>query len=159
MSPNIVLEPVMYLLVGKLEWFFSSVIYPPLEFCSLTPYAASQRLSDKCHFMQEPLCNQPFCVTEANPPSSTALLWSSIIPWPSLTVQGAHCVLVTEWSSRHWPPMAFKCPPVQPYFMPSCLPLGSHFASNGGEATEASSVIGRLKYCLILLQCILPRYS
>ncbi len=104
--------------------------------------------------MPDPLCSQPFCVTEANPPSSAALLWSSIIPWPPLTLQGAHCVLITEWSSRHWPPMAFKCPPVQPYSMPSCLSLGGHFASNGGEAAEASRimVIYNIAY-FILLYC------
>lgn len=135
-------ETCYVLVSGKARFiYFFSVIYPPLELHSLTPYTASQCLSDKYNFMPEPLCSQPFCVTEANPPSSAALLWSSIIPWPPLTLQGAHCVLITEWSSRHWPPMAFECPPVQPYSMPSCLSLGGHFASNGGEAAEASSVI------------------
>lgn len=83
-----------------------------------------------------------------------AILWSSIIPRLLLTLQGAHCVLVSEWRLRHWTPVAFKCPtPVQSYSMPSCLPLGSHFASNGGEATEDSSVIVIYNFAYLILQC------
>lgn len=59
---------------------------------SLTPYTASQCFSVKYYFMAEPLSSQPFCLTEANPCSSTAIPWSSIIPRPPLTLQGAHCV-------------------------------------------------------------------
>lgn len=73
--------------------FFFSVIYPPLELHTLTPYTARQCLSDKWHFMPEPLCNQPFCVPKANSPptpNSAALLWSGIVLWPLLFLQGAH---------------------------------------------------------------------
>ena len=50
--------------------------------------------------------------------------------------------------------MAFKCPtPVQTYSMASCLPQGSHFASNGGEAAEDSSVTVIYHFTCLILQC------
>lgn len=95
---------------------------------SLTSNISWHNISAISHFMSQrrtPLC-------------SAALLWFSIVLWPLLTLQGVQCP-GHLLNFKALASMGFKCPPVQHYSMPSCLLPGGHFASNGGEAAEASS--------------------